>query len=69
METKNQNDNPVQLTQHRAIVYAVVTLSFTAVLGYVLLSFFGETPPESLANIAIGGMGILGGMAMPQRES
>ena len=64
----NQNDDLPELTQHKTIVYAVFGLSLMAVLGYVLLAFFGETPPESLVNLAIGGMGILGGLAVPQQK-
>jgi len=62
------NVNPGQQIPRSIIVHAVAGLSLAALLGYVLLAFFGETPPESLANLAIGGMGILGGMAMPQQE-
>lgn len=64
----NKNDDFPKFTQHKTIVYSVVGLSLMAVLGYVLLAFFGETPPESLINLAIGGMGILGGLAVPQQK-
>lgn len=62
----NPNADPGQQIPRSIIVHAVAGLSLAALLGYVLLAFYGETPPESLANLAIGGMGILGGMAMPQ---
>jgi hypothetical protein len=50
----------------RIIVYAVAGLSLAAILGYVGLSLFALQGPETLINIALTGIGILGGMAMPQ---
>lgn len=60
-----QNQN-VDIPPRRIIVHAVAGLSLAALIGYIALALLGDTSPESLANIAIGGMGILGGMAMPQ---
>lgn len=50
----------------RIIVQAVAGLSLVSVLGYVLLMWLGQEAPETLANIAMTGIGILGGMAMPE---
>jgi predicted Kef-type K+ transport protein len=54
---------------HRVVVYAVAGLSIISVLAYAALMIFvgPESPPETLANIAMTGIGVLGGMAMPQQ--
>jgi hypothetical protein len=51
------------------VVYAVAGLSVIAVLAYAALMIFvgPDSPPETLANIAMTGIGVLGGMAMPQQ--
>lgn len=50
----------------RIIVHAVAGISLISVLAYAVLTFFWGQAPETLANIAMTGIGILGGMAMPQ---
>jgi hypothetical protein len=46
----------------------VAGLSLVALLGYVFLAYLGQNQLESLANIAIGGMGILGGAMLPGED-
>jgi len=60
---------PMVKAPHRVVVYAVAGLSIISVLAYAALMIFvgPESPPETLANIAMTGIGVLGGMAMPQQ--
>jgi hypothetical protein len=60
---------PIAKLPHRVVVYAVAGLSVISVLAYAALMVFvgPESPPETLANIAMTGIGVLGGMAMPQQ--
>ena len=61
---------PISKLPHRVVVYAVAGLSVISVLAYAALMVFvgPESPPETLANIAMTGIGVLGGMAMPQQS-
>lgn len=61
------NEPRADIPRHK-IIHAVAGLSLASILGYVGLSYFGLQAPETLANIAMTGVGILGGMAMPQRD-
>ena len=60
---------PIGKAPHRVVVYAVAGLSVVSVLSYVTLVILvgPDSPPETLANIAMTGIGILGGLAMPQQ--
>jgi hypothetical protein len=50
----------------RIIVHAVAGLSLASIIGYVTLAFLIGANSETLLNIALTGIGILGGIAMPQ---
>jgi len=63
---QEQVSNSGPAVPRRIIVHAVAGLSLTSILGYTALAFFGVSTPETLVNIALTGIGILGGMAMPQ---
>lgn len=57
-----------RLIPRRTIIHAVAGLSLASIVGYVLLMFIGQQPPEVLGNIALAGVSVLGGMAMPQGD-
>ena len=62
-------DNVVAPTvPRRTIIHAVAGLSLVSILGYVFLLWMGNSTAETLANIALTGVGILGGMAVPQED-
>lgn len=64
--TVEKTPEAVSRVPRRIIVHAVAGLSLAAILGYVGLALFTGQAPETLINIALTGIGILGGMAMPQ---
>lgn len=62
------DSEPKPAIPRRTIVHAVSGLTLVTILGSVFLMVLGQQTPETLINIAASGLGILGGMAIPQGD-